>query len=721
MNVKMLFFLTMLLASCIIVLCEIVTPFISSNPCISQKGDCGYSRCEDFQHPIYGCFPSPAVSTCPIKTFYFPQQNDYISVLHTGGICIGEDTYKWCCKGCPKGSKYYVESADAAYCVKCDTNAVVYKHSNLKGGPCVISPLFVPKLDKFIGDLQALSVSANATACGLKTTDRYCTFGHYNDDYRIGQAVDLTMYKGNKIFLKDACGDPNKLSVIEKKILEKAKNAGLIWGRSYSNTRCNHFEITGPNPKLHNTPEYATKIKIFQKALKDQCTPQCSSKSLLEQKCLCESPPVTTTVCASGLRPCYGRNGLKCINTASDPLNCGTCSNVCLGDTVCKEGKCICNPGLKQCYNDVCADVTSNSLNCGDCGVSCFDNTGFGTGQCIGGTCECAPGYTFCSLQCIRTVDDSRNCGSCNTICAVGEGCVNGTCIACSPGLTLCGDTNGGQSFTCIDLKTNSNNCGGCNTPCFSGGQCVGGKCTCPPDATLCKDGNDFLSCVREKTDSYNCGACNKICPAGGQCTGGKCVCPTGTVLCANECSNRTIDSYNCGRCGHHCKDNELCVDGKCICQSGFTSCNGSCVDTVYGLSNCGRCGNKCPTHSYCSNGVCYKVSSICSDDVEFCKTHVCTDKQVDAANCGKCGKVCALYGNCVKGKCTCPKNLTFCKNTKPCSPFLPNCNNLGYACVDTKSDRTNCGKCGNFCTAYSRCVNSKCDNNFGQLPNTSN
>lgn len=120
--------------------------------------------------------------------------------------------------------------------------------------------------------------------------------------------------------------------------------------------------------------------------------------------------------CLSGFSDCNGLPGDGCeVNTSSDPLSCGSCTNQCFveGATeVCSGGscgcqldsqnKCDCDQGLGDCdssrENGCESDLTSDT-SCGACGVNCK-----GSSQCQGSSCQC---NSFNGVE----VNDS--CGSC--------------------------------------------------------------------------------------------------------------------------------------------------------------------------------------------------------------------------------------------------------------------------------------------------------------------
>ena len=85
--------------------------------------------------------------------------------------------------------------------------------------------------------------------------------------------------------------------------------------------------------------------------------------------------------CQSPLVPC----GTACVNLASDPLNCGACSNVCGANMVCSNSACesTCGAGLTACMQ-TCANTMTDILNCGACGFVCGGGQTCVQGQCTG-------------------------------------------------------------------------------------------------------------------------------------------------------------------------------------------------------------------------------------------------------------------------------------------------------------------------------------------------
>ena len=200
-----------------------------------------------------------------------------------------------------------------------------------------------------------------------------------------------------------------------------------------------------------------------------------------------------------------------CVNTVSDPTNCGACGKVCpTGTPFCIDSTCAngivtdagigCPPPFTNCPVNgvpVCTDTVNNPFNCGTCGNVCPAGQTF----CINGTCTnpitdagitCPPPFTNCPINgvpvCTDTVNNPFNCGACGNVCPTGKPfCINGTCtslftdggITCTPPLSNC-PVNGIP--LCTDTTSNPFNCGACGNACPTGRPfCINGTCTDPP------------------------------------------------------------------------------------------------------------------------------------------------------------------------------------------------------------------------------------------------
>jgi hypothetical protein len=211
-------------------------------------------------------------------------------------------------------------------------------------------------------------------------------------------------------------------------------------------------------------------------------------------------PTATATVCPDDLHDC----GDACVDTNSDPDNCGQCGNGC---------------GELMCCSGVCTDVSSDPENCGECQGVCDPGL-----VCAEGSCTCAEGAANCDGSCVDLSSDANNCGECGYTCPSGQDCVDAKCN-CPEDNIPCGDSCCGSGLecteegcmepcdpgylrcngACIDPSSDPANCGGCDFPC-SLPDCCGGQCT------------DVAS------DPNNCGYCGTVCSSGYECLAGECV-----------------------------------------------------------------------------------------------------------------------------------------------------------------------------------------------------
>jgi hypothetical protein len=226
-----------------------------------------------------------------------------------------------------------------------------------------------------------------------------------------------------------------------------------------------------------------------------------------------------------------------------------------------------------------CVDTTSDPSNCGGCGKSC------GIGSCQNGACSCqpptvaheatcasggGPAPMLCGGTCVDTNCDATNCGGCAQKCPKfpAVGCRNGACACLG---TIAGSTT---KFTlcgsgCVDDQNDVNNCGNCGNKCASGATCSAGVCTCPAQQTVCGG-----TCVDEQTDVNHCGTCGNACGSV-------------TTCCAGQCVDLRTDLHHCGQCANACSG-----------PYGIGCCNGVCsgqnLQRCPTGSNCGSIPNMC-------------------------------------------------------------------------------------------------------------------------------
>src|SRR5471032_2080707 len=125
-------------------------------------------------------------------------------------------------------------------------------------------------------------------------------------------------------------------------------------------------------------------------------------------------------------------NGLQAGRTAGGGAagSVTMCSPACNTGEACTNGACQCLTGLALCQAS-CVDTQSDPQNCGACGTVCT------TGQvCAQGACSSAGCGTLtqCGQSCVDTSSNVENCGACGKPCQGGASCMSGACVAQSTG-----------------------------------------------------------------------------------------------------------------------------------------------------------------------------------------------------------------------------------------------------------------------------------------------
>jgi hypothetical protein len=392
--------------------------------------------------------------------------------------------------------------------------------------------------------------------------------------------------------------------------------------------------------------------------------------------------------CPTGQFQC----GQLCITLGTDPLNCGSCGNVCGAGRTCTAGVCgtSCAVGYSDC-GGTCHDLTADRANCGACGKPC------GAGEvCNMGACgtSCSATLSPCMGVCRDLMADVSNCGACGNKCEPGKVCSQGSCgVSCLSGTMNC-------LGNCRDVLSDVNNCGGCGMKCDPGSACSAGKCmvSCQSSLTNCNG-----VCRDLSSDPANCGGCDSRCAAGNVCDGGKCAlsCTAPLQNCNGGCKDLTVDPGNCGACGMKCGANQACAAGKCTttCAMGQTVCQNACTSLAIDPLNCGGCGKACGGNGMNATAVC--VNSACALycargflDCDGMAQNGCEVAYAsDPANCGSCGVICPSGGN----------SKAVCKNAQcalQCGPGFNDCNGIpGDGCEsNSQTDAANCNGCGNVC-----------------------
>ena len=321
--------------------------------------------------------------------------------------------------------------------------------------------------------------------------------------------------------------------------------------------------------------------------------------------------------CTSGcVAPANQRCGSSCVNTMTDPLNCGACGTVCpsglRGTPACAMGRCTltCIANYGDCdgipTNGCETIVSSNVSNCGMCGNVCPPGPG-ATPICSAGACTitCAAGQGNCDGNAANgcetdTRTSSMNCGACPARANGTSSCVSSACtVTCNAGFGNCNAlvTDGCEA----SLMADPLNCGACARRCTAAtnasASCAMGVCgiTCLAGYGNC-DGNGLNGCESTfNTDPRNCGACGNVCPTAAgatpSCAAGRCglACATGAGDCnmnpGDGCeTDITMSNTHCGACGVACNapsdGRAQCMASRCVvtCNAGFTLSGTMCV-----------------------------------------------------------------------------------------------------------------------------------------------
>jgi hypothetical protein len=210
--------------------------------------------------------------------------------------------------------------------------------------------------------------------------------------------------------------------------------------------------------------------------------------------------------------------GGRCVDTTSDPSNCGACGSSCASGACWRNG--ICAPPAAPCADcttqggcppgDVCDDGLCVTTSCGVPASTFCALPGGGVGGCCGPSFALLPDGGFVTSAeafCADLSSDSQNCGACNEACPPGDACVSGfcnhtgvcrgegyycdladgglgvclnaeECLLPDGGLELCG--NAGAGLVCFlgqCCAPSKLECGGC--PCSSDADCQLGRLCC--------------------------------------------------------------------------------------------------------------------------------------------------------------------------------------------------------------------------------------------------
>jgi hypothetical protein len=211
--------------------------------------------------------------------------------------------------------------------------------------------------------------------------------------------------------------------------------------------------------------------------------------------------------------------------------------------------------------------------------------------------------------------------------------------------------------------------------------------------------GNDFCSadtCLGCCTPEGLCTSCPSDGGAAGGAAGGT---AGGATAGGNTAGGATAGGNAGGRAGGSTAGGTGTAGGSASCTNGSSCnagsgansgicCQNTCKPWATDTQNCGGCGIECPTGSTCTSGRC----SVSCDGGTCPGTTQCTTN----ASGGQLA--------CFPTQCSAVPQYSACARN---APYAGRC--CGAACLDTMSDRNNCGYCGTRCTASEDCLWGSC------------
>jgi hypothetical protein len=325
---------------------------------------------------------------------------------------------------------------------------------------------------------------------------------------------------------------------------------------------------------------------------------------------------------------------------------------------------------------------------------------------------QCGPGLTCLGAvpngtgRCVQryTASSTNACGSGTPIDAVlPQG-------ACAAGLLCDATTQRCHAASLIGELCST------DQSCAVGSVCVASACAAAKSAS------------KDCSDDSECGPglhCIQLTAAAGQCRGPGELGESCSVLAADQSSviwqENLCDLNNglrCDRRSQTCQPAQLLAPGA-ACSPLNTCAGGYCSGLLGGIESAWVCKSytadgaactattECAPPAECLEAACrlhpaFGVSSLtmqpvpgsaaCSAGLATCKAG-CFDLTTDRNNCGKCGNACSADAQCVAGQCDCGTKQVKCPD----------------GCRDLQTDPNNCGTCKNTCPAGDACMSGVC------------
>jgi hypothetical protein len=419
-----------------------------------------------------------------------------------------------------------------------------------------------------------------------------------------------------------------------------------------------------------------------------------------------------------------------CVDTDSDPGNCGACGTICSSIQSCAEGVCTnlppecsdaagCPGENTDCQTRTCID--------GRCGFT-YQPAGFPTtvqtlGDCKQNVCDGEGGTTV--------QNDDADIFDSNDQCVI-DYCSSGNPLAIfSPAGSSCATSSGNycdgqgncvecvQSPDCPDRPNSTSVCGG---GFFCSIECNFGYMSCDPSS-----GNGCE--VHLHSDPNNCGTCGNECPPGEECIFGACSgAPAPCSVPAHcpgidtECQSRSCIDGECG-ISFHALGTPISLQTARDCQinvcdgAGGTTAIPDNEDVPVSTDDCllGVCNNGVPAMNPIFPGTpCDQDGgSVCDGHGNCVECLEDFDPRV-GASCGTGYLGVCQTGTlqCLDGQLQCVAAILPGTQVEICDGLDNDCDGVADNGFDFQTDVNNCGECDRVCqlnNATASCVSGQC------------